>query len=183
MSGKPNKSSYAALVRQVVHEAPEPLSVVEILRRVDRKRRVDTRSPENTIRSAIAQCYLIVNTGDRRYGWYPRLLKGSGVRVPLVASDLEQRRIVFDEEVRELIWPSFFVCQEDLEDREPVDLQMPGGTHTLLPLDFFGEALWGTTGSLAFWKWLKACRAVGGDALIIEALDAEARRYSVSFDA
>lgn len=182
MSGKEQKTSYAALTAQVVREAAEPIPVVEILRRVHRLRRIETRSPEGTIRNAIGQCYLIANTGDGRYWWYPRLLKGSRVRAPLVASDLKQKRIVFDDEVRELLWPSFF-AHESLSDREPVDLKLPDGAHTPLPLDFFGNGVWGTTGSRDFWKRLRASRSRDGDALIIEAINAETRRYRVSLDA
>jgi hypothetical protein len=77
-----NKMSYALLVRQIMQEEPEPLTVAEILRRVNRVRPVETRSPESTIRSALAQCYLIANDGEGRYGWFPRMLKGSAVRAP-----------------------------------------------------------------------------------------------------
>ncbi len=181
MPGKQRQASYAALTQQVVNEAAEPIPFVEIMRRVNHLRRIETRSPEGTIRNAIGQCYLIANTGDGRYWWYPRLLKGSRVRSPLAASDLKQRRIIFDDEVRELLWPSFFAHQS-LSDREPVDLKLPDGAHTPLPLDFFGNGVWGTTGSQDFWKWLRACKAADGDALIIEALNAETRRYRVSLD-
>jgi hypothetical protein len=57
MSGKEQKTSYAALTLQVVREAVEPIPFVEIMRRVHRLRRIETRSPEGTIRSAIGQCY------------------------------------------------------------------------------------------------------------------------------
>lgn len=182
MSIKEQKESYAALVKQVVRHSPEPLPIAEIMRRVDSVRRIETRSPQSTIRNAVAQCYLIANTGDGRYGWYPRLLTGSRVRAPLIAADLRQKRIIFDDEVRELLWPSFFAGPE-LASREPVSLALPDGTHAPLPLDFFGNGVWGTTGSRAFWKWLNSCKAADGDALIIEAVDAEQRRYRVNLDA
>lgn len=181
MSGKEKKTSYATLTEQVVRQAAEPIPFVEIMRRVHHLRSIETRSPENTIRSAIGQCYLIANTGDGRYWWHPRLLKGSRARVPLVASDLKQKLIVFDDEVRELLWPSFFAGQK-LGNREPVDLKLPDGARTPLPLDFFGDGIWGTTGSQGFWEWLRASRAADGDALIIEAIDAEMRHYQVSLE-
>jgi hypothetical protein len=181
MSEKEQKTSYAALTEQVVREAAEPIPFVEIMRRVHQLRRIETRSPEGTIRTAVGQCYLIANTGDGRYWWYPRLLKGSRVRAPLVASDFNQNRIVFDDEVRELLWPSFFAGQK-LADREPVSLKLPDGARTPLPLDFFGDGVWGTTGSRNFWEWLRASRAADGDALIVEAIDAETRHYRASLD-
>jgi hypothetical protein len=177
-----DKLSYASLVRLTMQESPEPLSVAEVLRRVNRVRPVETRSPESTIRSALAQCYLIANDGEGRYGWFPRMLKGSVVRAPLIASDLEGERIIIDDDVRDLLWPSFFVSQNDLRDRNPVNVVLPGGIHTSLPLDFFGEGIWGTNGSPKFWKWLETCRPTTGDDLIIEAIDAEKRKYRVSFE-
>ena len=92
---KQPSQSYTALVQQVVREAEEPIPVAEIIRWVRLLRPIESQSPETAIRNAISQCRLVANTGDGRYWWYPRLLKGSRVRVPLIASDLELRRIVF----------------------------------------------------------------------------------------
>ncbi|HZS04048.1 MAG TPA: plasmid pRiA4b ORF-3 family protein [Blastocatellia bacterium] len=181
MSGKEQKASCAALVRQVVREAAEPIPVAEILRRVELVQRVETRSPEATVRGAIRECRMIVHAGDGAYGWYPRLLSGSRARVPLVTSHLSNQRIIFDDEVRELLWPGFFASRE-LADEDPVVLRLPEGTHTPLPLDFFGQGVWGTTGSPALWNWLRFARAKGGDALVIEAADAEKKCYRVSLE-
>jgi hypothetical protein len=173
--------SYAALVWQLLKESPEPLGVQEIVQRVGRIRPIETNSPLQTIRHALGQCRLIANTGDGRYGWYPRLIDGSLVRVPLVDSDLEARRIVIDDEARDLLWPSFFAIQS-LQDRKPVHVIFPGGRQTTLPLEFYGNGTWGTGGSPELWKWLKAGKVQGGDALIVEAVDGAARRYRLSLD-
>jgi hypothetical protein len=173
--------NYAILVKQIVRAAAEPLTFAEIVRRVESICPIETRSPQNTICNAISQCYFIGGTGDGRYGWYPRLLKGSRVRVPLLASSLEREGIVFGEEARELLWPSFFAGQE-LSDRQPIDLELPDSTHAPLPLDHFGRGEWGTTGSLGFWEGLEENEAVGGDALIIDAVDVEKRLYRASLD-
>src|SRR5262245_47707756 len=103
------------------------------------------------------------------------MLKGSIVRAPLFASDLLRERIYFDDEVRDLLWPSFFAGQGELLDRNPVAIELPSGSHTSLSLDHFGQGNWGTLGTPDFWNWLQTCRATTGDALIIEAVDAEAR--------
>jgi hypothetical protein len=182
MAGKGKQPSYTALVRDVVWKAEAPIPATEILRRVHQLRPVVTISPQNTIRSAISQCRLIANTGDGKYWWYPRLIKGSRVRVRLIASDTDQERIVFDEEARELLWPSFFAGYTQ-SDRDPVTVELPVGGCVKWPLEHFGNTDWGTTGSPDFWQWLQDCEAAGGDALIVEASDAEARRYRVSFDA
>jgi Plasmid pRiA4b ORF-3-like protein len=179
---KQSSQSYTALVQQVVREAEEPIPVAEIIRRVRLLRPIESRSPETAIRNAISQCRLVANTGDGRYWWYPRLLKGSRVRVPLISSDLELRRIVFDYDARDMLWPSFFAASEQV-DRNPIELRFGAGDCVSLPLENFGGREWGTTGSLRFWNWLRACEVTGGDALILEAIDAEARSYRVDLEA
>src|SRR5262249_11166069 len=62
-------------------------------------------------------------------------------------------------------------------------LRLPTGDCVSLPLEHFGGGDWGTTGSPKFWNWLCACEATGADALILGAIDAEARRYPVDLDA
>lgn len=182
MAGKEQQPSFTALVRDVVRKAEAPIPATEIMRRVHQLRPIDTRSPESTIRNAISQCRMVANTGDGKYWWYPRLLKGSRVRVPLVASDLDRKLIVFDNEARELLWPSFYAGYAQ-SDRDPVRVQLPAGDRVEWPLEHFGDTDWGTTGSPDFWQWLRNCEAEGGDALIVEASDAEKRRYRVSLDA
>ncbi len=179
---KQPSQSYTALTQQVVREAEEPIPVAEITRRVHSLRPIESPSPERLIRHAVSQSRLIANTGDGRYWWYPRLLRGSRVRVPLIPSDLELGRIVFDPDARDLLWPSFFAASEQV-DRNPIELRLGAGDCVSLPFEHFGEGVWGTTGSPKFWNWLRACEAAVGDALIFEAIDAEARRYRVDHDA
>ncbi|HKX32594.1 MAG TPA: hypothetical protein VJ302_33220, partial [Blastocatellia bacterium] len=90
---------------------------------------------------------------------------------------------MFAHDARELIWPGFSARDEEFGDRRPVDIQLPNDTRASLPLDFFGEGIWGTTGSGAFWDWIDACRAQSGDGLLITAIDAEARQYRIAIDA
>jgi len=182
MPNNQDETSYASLVRQVIRESPDPIPADEILHRVDNIRPVETRSPKNTIRSALAACRLIAHDGDGRYGWFPRMLKGSVVRAPLISSDLEAERIIIDQDVRDLLWPGFFSSDGELTDRNPVTVALPDGALTQLPLDFFGNGNWGTTGSTAFRSWLDSCNPRTGDHLIFEAVDAEARLYAVRFD-
>jgi hypothetical protein len=182
MSNTQKKTSYVAIVREIVRQSQDPISFEEIMRRVELIRKIDSRTPKPTVRNALAQCWLIVNTGKGTYGWYPRLIGGSRVRVPLINHDGELERIVFDDEARDLLWPAFFAGQGASGDREPVNLRLPSGIHTSFPLEFFGRRTWGTTASPEFWRWLKGCKAASGDALIIEAVDAEARCYSVTHE-
>lgn len=173
-----NNSSYASLTQQVVQASPTPLTSAEILARVAQLRPITTHSPQATIRSAIGQCSQIVNVSEGQYGWYPRFLQGSRVRVELKAEDLQVKRIVLGEEVRDLLWPAFFGTQTT-RDVNPVQLALPNGKDILLPLNFFGSGVWGTTGTPELWRWLKAEDIDEGDYLYLEAIDAEQRQYQL----
>jgi len=172
--------SFTELTHQVVRESPEPLPFREILRRVHAIAPITTRNPEGTIRSAISQSRLIVPTGDARYGWKPRLITGSALRLTLSESDLAGQAVEFDDDLRDALWPSFFESQKR-SDRSPVDVRLPGGSVTQLPLDFLGIGCWGTTGSPEFWAWFRTLKAAPGDHLIFRVLDGEARLHSVEF--
>jgi hypothetical protein len=173
--------SYTELTYRVVRESLEPLPFNEIVQRVHALRRITTKNPKTTIRNAIGQGCLILATGDGRYGWKPRLITGSVLRVTLSESDLAGPAVEFDEDVRDALWPSFFEIQKRC-DLSPVKVQLPDGTVTQTPLDFLGKARWGTTGSPEFWVWFKALKAKPGDHLIFRVLDGVTRLYNVKFE-
>ncbi len=175
-----DKISFTELTHQVVRESPEPLSFDEIIQRVQAIAPIATKNPKNTIRSAISQSRSVVAAGNGRYGWKPRLITGSAVRLTLSESDLGGKAIELGDDIRELLWPLFFEIQSR-SDRSPVHVQLPTGGATQLSLDFLGRGHWGTSGSPEFWDWLKAQHAAPGDHLIFRALDGMAKRYSVEF--
>jgi hypothetical protein len=175
-----DKISYTELAHQVVRESPEPLPFNEILYRVHAITPIETKNPKGTMRSAISQSQLIVATGDGRYGWKPRLITGSVLRLTLSKSDLARQFIEFGEELRDALWPTFFEIQMRT-DCSPVNLQLPDSSVTPLPLEFAGAARWGTSGSPEFWQWFKKLQAKQGDHLIFRVLDGDARFYSVEF--
>lgn len=174
------KSNYTDLVHQVVHKSREPLPFAEIMHRVNAIERITTKHPEGTIRNAISQSRLIVNTGNARYGWKYRVINDSVLRLTLSESDCQGTALEFTEELRDALWPAFFALQKR-SDRNPVNLQLPNGSIAHIPLDHFRETRWGTKGSPELWQWFKSVRAEPGDALIFRVVDGEARGYSVEF--
>ncbi len=177
-SEKPN---FTALAHQVVRESPEPLLFAEILQRVQAQVLAGAKDPKGPLRHAIGSSALIVATGDGRYGWKPRLITGSVLRLTLSREDLQGTAIVFGEELRDALWPAFHGSKSQ-RDEEPIKLHVPGEEETHLPQTFLGPAVWGTAGSPVFWKWLGSLKAQAGDHLIFTARDAEARRYAVEFE-
>ena len=174
------KPSYADLAHQVVREATEPLPFAEIVQRVNALVPITTRDPKSTIRNAVSQSRLIVNTGEGRYGWKYRVINGSVLRLPLSESDLAQRQLTYTEELRDALWPAFFEIQKRA-DRSLARLQLPNGAVVELTLEHFAQAQWGTRGSPELWGWLEPLKARPGDELIFRVLDGEARLYAVEF--
>jgi hypothetical protein len=178
------KPSYGDLAHQVVREATEPLPFDEIMRRVHALAPITTQNPKSTIRNAISQSRLIVNTGSgrggARYGWKYRVINGSTLRLPLSESDLAQRRLLYTEELRDALWPAFFEIQKR-GDRSPVHVRLPDGAVAELTLEFLGDAQWGARAAPKVWEWLKPLKAQPRDELIFHVLDGEARLYAVEF--
>src|SRR3712207_7479781 len=56
---------------------------------------------KSTLRNAINTSRLIVSTGDRRYGWKPRLITGSRLRLTLSERELAEQYPIYTDEVRE----------------------------------------------------------------------------------
>ena len=177
---KTNQPSYTVLVHQVVQAAPEPLPFAEIMQRVQRLRPIDTKNPTGTIRGAIGQSRLIVNTGDGRYGWLPRLINGSLMRLTLAPADLDGKTIGLGEDTRALLWPAFFEIQSR-RDINPIALQLPNRTTTAMELVHLQLSQWGMAGPAEFWQWFAALHAAPGDHLLLSAVDGEHKLYAVEF--
>lgn len=176
--GKPN---YTDLTHQIVRDSETPLTFDEIVRRVSALTPVTTKNPKSTIRNAVSQSRLIAATGDRRYGWMPRLLTGSVLRLTLSDSDLQLKTISLGDELRDALWPTFFENQKR-SDRSPIHLQLPNDQVTEFPLEGLGVGSgWGSTASPKFWSWFKTLKAKPRDHLIFRVLDGMGKLYGVKF--
>ena len=177
---KTAQPSYTALAHQVIQSAAEPLSFAEIMQRVQQLRPIETKNPAGTIRSAIGQSRLIVNTGDGRYGWMLRLINGTLMRLTLTAADFNGAAIELGDDARELLWPTFFEIQSRC-DRSPIALQLPTGILAAMALVHVHDSQWGMTGPVEFWQWFKTLSAVPGDHLLLRAIDGEHKFYAIEF--
>jgi hypothetical protein len=177
---KTDQPSYTTLAHQVVQSASEPLPFDEIMRRVQQLRPIDTKNPKNTLRNAISQSRLIVNTGDGRYGWLLRLINGAIMRVALTPDDFSEKAIELGDDARELLWPTFFEIQSRC-DRSPIVLQLPDRTTATMALVHLHDSQWGMTGPAEFWQWFKSLHAAPGDQLLLRAVDGERKIYAVEF--
>ena len=177
-----NKISYTALVHQVVQQSPEPLTVDEIMERVAAMAPITTKDPKGTIRNAINASRVIVAVGDKRYGWKPRVINGSTLRMELGEKDLAAQRLSYSEEVRDALYPAFFGSSH-WGDRESVHVFLAHGSETRMMLEHGVGSSWGTACTPELWAWLTAHNPSPGDALLLSVLDGEARRYGLTFEA
>jgi hypothetical protein len=175
-----DQPSYTALAHQVIQSASEPLPFAELVRRVQQLRPIETKNPAGTIRNAIGQSRLIVNTGDGRYGWMLRVINGSIMRLTLAAADFDGIAIELGGDTRELLWPTFFEIQSRC-DRSPISLRLPVGTLAAMALMHLHDSHWGMTGPAEFWQWFKTLAAAPGDHLLLRAIDGEHKLYAVEF--
>ena len=177
-----DEPSYTDLVYEVLASAGEPLTFQEIFDEVNRRRPVTTRNPEATIRNALSQGRQLLSLGGGRYGYLPHLLRGSLLRLPLNEKKPANHPLVYPDEVRQTLWPSFFEIQKR-STREQAHLRLLGGSSVDLPLEFLGKGVWGSQMPEALRLFLVENRSGAGDSLLIRVLDAESRQYEVRFEA
>jgi tetratricopeptide (TPR) repeat protein len=200
------KPSFVQLVTQALIGADRPLTVAEIKARVEMIRPVRTRDPQATIRSAISNVPLAVSLGGRpaRYTWWPRHLADNAFRQPLAASDLEAGTLALNREVWLALWPDFYAGSS----RSPGEVtlvmspfplvggragacpersQRDGGHLTDGPvlqgrIEHLGagQPVWGLPSIPALADWYRQQEATPDDALMVQVLDVDARRYAVA---
>ncbi len=119
MSAKP--PSFTELTHRVVQESSEPLTVAQIIERVQAIRPITTRNPKQTIRNAVSASYLIVPTGEGRYGWKMRLIDGALLRHTLQEAEFVGRVLLWDKDLRDALWPTFFAPPQVQRPQPGVD--------------------------------------------------------------
>jgi len=185
--------SFVQLVTQALIGAGRPLTVAEIKARVEMVRPVHTRDPRATIRSAINNVPLAVSLGGRpaHYTWWPRHLADNAFRQPLAASDLEVGTLAMNEEVRYALWPDFFAGPSRSQGEVTLVLSpfpLVGGRggdgglvlETRIQHLVAGQAVWGLPPTPALAEWYRQQGATPDDALVVQVLDADARRYAIA---
>jgi tetratricopeptide (TPR) repeat protein len=173
-----DRPSNSDLVYEVLRSAEQPLTFLEIFNEVNRRQPIMTRDPNATIRSALQQGKQLVSLGDGRYGYLPHLLSGSLLRVPLMEKQPAGSPLIFPDEVRQALWPSFFENSKH-RDRRPVHVELPGGEEFAAPLDFFGAGVWGSRLSTELRNYLAQSGAAAGDSLLMRVTHGEESRAAV----
>jgi hypothetical protein len=173
--------SYADLVYDVVRSAEQPLTFQEIFDRVSMRRPIATKNPKGTIRGTLTGGRQLVNLGDGRYGYLPHLVNGSLLRLPLTEKKPAKHPLIFTDELRQALWPSFHEIQKR-QDRRPVQARLPNGAETILSLDFLGTGTWGSTMPEPLRQLLAERRAAAGDSLLIRMVGGEPTSCEISLE-
>ncbi len=174
--------SFTQLVTHVLMMATRPLTLVEIIARVEMMRPVDTRNPKTTIRGAINSIRQATSLGGRpaRYTWWPRHLADNAFRQSLAASELGQGSLVMNKESWLVFWPDFY--DSSLRSGGEMTLTLDGGQvlQTRIQHLVHKEPIWGLPPTPVLVNWYRQQGAVSKDDVIVRILDLEARRYTLS---
>jgi tetratricopeptide (TPR) repeat protein len=171
----------AHTVGQVLTAAERPLTVDEILARVEELQPIASAQPRAAIRNAFVGQPLIASLGGRpaRYVWWPNMLAGSSFRMSLTAADPAAGPWPLDEEVFQAFWPTFF--SERLLAPHAVTLVLPDGSTEEAQIGFVRPepAAWALIPGPALTAWLRQQGPAAGAALIVRVRDVAGRRYAV----
>src|SRR5712691_5355356 len=138
-----SQPSNADLVHETALCAERPLTFKEIFARVNARRPLTPFNPRETVRGALSQGPQLVNLGDGRYGFLPRLIEGSLIRLPLTEKKPANHPLIYPDEVRHALFPSRLDIQKRQSER-PARLRLPDGSEIELALEFLGPATWGS---------------------------------------
>ncbi len=180
MAQRVTARSTTDLVLRVLREARRPLTVEEILAGVQKLAPVHSANPRNTMRKAISQMFLVQPTADGRYGYLPYLLHENRFRHPIERGALQRDYFLLGPEIVTALWPATFEIAKRRDDSAAF-LQLQGRQEAETLRVYREVEGWGMQASPEFWSWLEGLNAHTGDELIFAVVNAEERRYAVSF--
>ena len=173
--------STAEIVHEVLLSAEQPLTFEDICARVNACRPVTTVNPRATIRGALSQGPQLVSLGDGHYGYLPKLIEGSVLRLPLTENKPAYHPLIYPDDVRHALFPSCMEIQKRRSER-PARVRLPDGQLVELPLEFLGTASWGCSMPDGLRRYLIDSRAAAGDSLLIRIVKGESGSCEAWFE-
>ncbi len=171
------------LVAQIVRQAGQPLTLVEISQGIGKLQPPGVPNPTVTVRGAIGSNYLIASLGGRpaRYTWWPRHLNGCVFRQPLAGADTATGELPLTDEVWAALWPDFYRANKVAPE---VVLEFANGPLLATRVTHLGERsrAWGLAADGVFAEWCHVQGATAQDALIFTVLDSAAGRFAVRLE-
>ncbi len=173
--------SYTDCVYQVMATARQPLSLSEIVSRVNDIRKLTAKQPESTVRSALSKSYLIRRVDYNLYAYMPGILKDNRFRHVLTQTELETGEVAVDYDLLYALWPSRREAKKRRTEGQ-VTLHLHKGEAITAYLEQFDDGTWGIAENQVIRQWLEERKCKVGDELIFEVLDAEEQEYNVKKD-
>lgn len=174
------KSSYTDVVHHLVRDSAEPLTINEI---VDRLNESESENPPKnaraTVRSALRTSGLIKAVGKSQFDWIPRILRGVRMRHTLQVTELAEQKLDWDTDLLIAQWPAVEEA-ETRRERDDVTWKLEGGPSVALAL-IDQDDHYSSTPDASFWAWLKDLGAEPGDDLIVTATDPINHQYEAVF--
>lgn len=168
---------------EVLQAATEPLTIAEIMRRLEPMQVLRTATPEATVRSALFENALVATLGGRpaRYVWWPKHLQGCRFRQPLAQMDFSTGELPVTTEVWSALWPDFLASK-----LRPVTItvELDDGPTLITSVQHLrvGQPIWGLAGEPLLAEWCRVLAAGPDDDLILSVLDVQRRRYGLSLE-
>ena len=95
MNDQKRYPSYVECVTKTLSDSPVPLSVGELMARVEEMRPVDAGG-RNAVYRAMERLYQVVSVEPGRYGWLSSLMSGSVFRHPLTRDEIRRGYLMLD---------------------------------------------------------------------------------------
>ncbi len=154
-----------------------PLTLDEVVERVQQQRSVTTKNPKQTIRNALASDPPCQAAGEGRYVYLPTFVRGAAVRAPMDLAAPAKGLLAVGADLVALLTPL-----AESGDRGPTPaLALDGGPTVAVTWEGYGWRV--MLRSLVklpapFWRWW--AQREGATALVVRCEDGEAGRFSVS---
>ena len=175
--------STSQAVTEVLQAATEPLTIAEIMQRIEPMQVLRTAKPKATVRSALFENARVATLGGRpaRYVWWPKHLQGCCFRQPLAQMNFTTGELPVTTEVWSALWPDFLASK-----LKPVaiTIELNNGPTLTTKVEHLraGKPIWGLVGEPKLAEWCRSLAAGPDDDLILRVLDVQRRRYGLSLE-
>jgi len=170
-------SATQTTIRAVLRDGG-PLTLDEVVERVQQQRPATTKNPKQTIRNALKNDLICQSAGEGRYVYLPTFVRGAAVCAPMDLVAPAKGLLAVGADLVALLTPL-----AEPGDRGPAPaLALDGGPTVMVTWEGFGWR--GMPRSLVklpapFWRWWAERQREGATALVVRCEDGEAGRFSV----
>jgi len=173
MNDQERYPSYVECVASALKESAHPLSMGELVVKVEERRPVD-RGGRNAIYRAVERLFQVVPVAPGRYGWLSSCMNDSVFRHPLTRDEVRRGYLMLDELEHAVFSPDFFQGQR--ANRTGLTVSLLGGP-TLDAYTYIEKKTWSLFLGPDFVQWVDEQGGRGFDAIVITVEDAASGRY------